>query len=132
MIGLDTNVIVRYVSQDDATQSPKATKLIESLTVEKPGFIAMITLIELVWVIQSCYHASKDGIEKLLESLLKTQELRIENTELVWQALRQYRKTANADFPDCLIERCGHAAGCSHTVTFDIKAVRAAGMKGIG
>ncbi len=72
MIGLDTNVLVRYIAQDDAKQSPIATKLITSLTTENPGFISQVSLVELVWVMQSCYKASKPEVVAILETLLST------------------------------------------------------------
>ena len=55
MIGLDTNVLVRYVLQDDARQSPRASRLIESLSVDEPGFVPVVTLIELAWVLGAGY-----------------------------------------------------------------------------
>lgn len=55
MIGLDTNVLVRYIMQDDTKQSAKATQLIESLTSDEPGFIAMVSVVELYWVLTSSY-----------------------------------------------------------------------------
>lgn len=128
MIGLDTNVLVRYVAQDDAKQSAKASKLIESLTPSNPGFIALISIVELVWVLQSCYDSAKSEIIVVLETLLRTRELTVENSEIVWQALRRYAQ-ANADFTDCLIERSAFAAGCEQTVTFDAKAAKTAGMQ---
>lgn len=130
MIGLDTNVLVRYVSQDDPVQSPKATDLIESLTAGEPGFIAMVSVVELVWVLQSCYQATKSEIVDVLETLLRTKELVVERAEIVWQALRGF-SDSKADFADCLIERCAHAAECEYTVTFDSKAARTAGMRHI-
>jgi len=128
MIGLDTNVLVRYIAQDDAKQFAKASKLIESLTPSAPGFIAMVSIVELVWVLQSSYDSAKSEIIVVLETLLRTRELTVENSEIVWQALRRYSQ-ANADFADCLIERSASAAGCEHTVTFDAKAAKTAGMQ---
>ncbi|WP_095094126.1 PIN domain-containing protein [Pseudomonas sp. Irchel 3A5] len=127
MIGLDTNVLVRYVAQDDARQSATASKLIESLTVSEPGFIALVSIVELVWVLQSSYKSSKSEIVLVLETLLRTRELTVENAETVWQALRRFTDS-NADFADCLIERSAHAAGCDHVATFDSKAAKTAGM----
>jgi predicted nucleic-acid-binding protein len=129
MIGLDTNVIVRYIAQDDRIQSAQATKLIESLTPDAPGFIALISVVELIWVLQTCYHGSKSELVRVLETLLQTDALIIEHSELVGQALRRFRATGHADFADCLIERCADAAGCEHVYTFDKKAVKVAGMK---
>jgi predicted nucleic-acid-binding protein len=128
MIGLDTNVLVRYIVQDDPEQSAKATQVIESLSATSPGFIAMVSVVELVWVLQSCYASTKGEIVQVLDTLLRTKELAVESAEIVWQALRRFTDTS-ADFADCLIERCAHAAGCDHTITFDKKAAKAAGMR---
>jgi len=128
MIGLDTNVLVRYIAQDDLVQSAKATDLIESLSAASPGFIAMVSVVELVWVLQSCYRSSKDEIIHVLDMLLRTKELTVERADVVWQALRRFT-VANADFADCLIERCAHAAECDYIVTFDHNAAKTAGMR---
>ena len=128
MIGLDTNVLVRYVTQDDPVQSPKASELIESLTAFAPGFISLVSVVELVWVLQSCYQSAKGDVVTVLETLLRTRELTIEHAEIIWQALRRFT-ASTADFADCLIERCAHAAGCVYTATFDLNAAKAAGMK---
>lgn len=128
MIGLDTNVLVRYVAQDDPVQSAKATAVIESLTTTTPGFVAMVCVVEVVWVFQSCFKASRTEIVAVLETLLRTKELKVERAEVIWQALRRFSQ-ANADFADCLIERCAHAADCEYTLTFDSKAAKTAGMR---
>lgn len=128
MIGLDTNVLVRYVTQDDPVQSAKASELIESLTTASPGFVSMVSIVELVWVLQSCYQSAKSDVVTVLETLLRTRELTVEHGEIIWQALRKF--VANkADFADCLIERCAHAAGCTYTATFDLNATKTTGMK---
>jgi len=128
MIGLDTNVLVRYVTQDDPMQSAKASRLIESLTATSPGFVSLVTVVELVWVLQSCYASAKSDVVMVLETLLHTRELTVERADIIWQALRKF--VANtADFADCLIERCAHAAGCEYTATFDLDAAKATGMK---
>nr|WP_298412319.1 type II toxin-antitoxin system VapC family toxin [uncultured Halomonas sp.] len=131
MIGLDTNVIVRYVAQDDPQQSPKATAMFETLSIEKPGFITMVSIVELVWVLQSCYQVTKKEIVNVLDTILRTREVVVEQAEIVWQALRRFAN-AKADFADCLIERCANAAGCSHMVTFDKQAAKTAGMHQLG
>jgi len=128
MIGLDTNVIVRYIAQDDPVQATAATKLLDSLSPDAPGFVALVVVVELVWVLQSCYRSKRDEIVRVLETLLRSKELIVERAELVWQALRRF-SVGQADFADCLIERCGHAAECQYTVTFDRNAANAAGMK---
>lgn len=128
MIGLDTNVLVRYIAQDDPKQSPIATKLITSLTTENPGFISQVSLVELVWVMQSCYKASKPEVVAILETLLSTRELVVENTEIAIKALKIF-ETSKADFSDCLIERTANKAGCLHCVSFDTHAIKTAGFK---
>lgn len=128
MIGLDTNVLVRYIAQDDPKQSPQASKLIESLTSASPGFITTVSIIELVWVLQRCYESTKSEVIVVLETLLRTREIKIENAEIVWQALRQFTDS-KADFPDSLIERTAHSAGCEYVVSFDAKAIKSAGMR---
>jgi predicted nucleic-acid-binding protein len=127
MIGLDTNIIVRYITQDDVPQSRAANKLIDSLSAQEPGFIAIVVIAELTWVLQRSYRAGRGEIAKVVESLLQTEELRIERADLVRQALHRF--TGNrADFADCLIERCAHAAECHYTATFDREAA-AIGMR---
>ncbi len=127
MIGLDTNVLVRYIMQDDAKQSPKATRLIESLTVEQPGFVPLVALVELVWVLSSCYALTRAQLAQALESLLRTKEMVIDQPNQVLMALRVF-KQSSADFADCLIERAAWNAGCEKTMTFDVGAAKVAGM----
>jgi predicted nucleic-acid-binding protein len=128
MIGLDTNVVVRYLTHDDAAQTAAAVRVVESLSHDSPGFLSLIVVVELVWVLEVAYHFKKNEIERVLETLLRSKELAIERAEIVWQALRKFH-ASRADFADCLIERCGHAAECQYTVTFDQQAAGAAGMK---
>jgi predicted nucleic-acid-binding protein len=124
LIGIDTNVLVRYIAQDDLTQSPKATALIErDCTDASPGFVGVIALVELVWVSESCYGASRDEVAHIVRRLLGTRQLLVEKAETVWQALRAFER-GKADFADCLIERSAAAAGCRQTVTFDRAAAK--------
>ena len=127
MIGLDTNVLVRYVMQDDARQSPRATKLMESLSVGAPGFVPLVALIELVWVLSSCYDLSRDQLGQTIDALLRTKEVIVDRADVVLKALRVF-KSGSADFADCLIERIASSAGCDRTVTFDTAAAKTAGM----
>jgi predicted nucleic-acid-binding protein len=128
MIGLDTNIVVRYLTHDDAAQTVAAVRLMDSLSSESPGFLSLIVILELVWVLEVSYRLKKNEIEQVLETLLRSKELVIERAEMVAQALRKF-SASNADFADCLIERCGHAAESQYTVTFDQNAASGAGMK---
>ena len=131
MIGLDTNVLVRYAAQDDPKQSAKATRLIESLTADAPGYVSIVSVVELVWVLAGCYALTKDEICEVLATLLRTKEILVAHADTVWKALRLF-KESNADFADCLIERFGDEAGCGYTTTFDRDAAKSCGMKLIG
>ena len=127
MIGLDTNVLVRYIMQDDLKQSPLATRLIESRSVESRGFVPLVSVVELFWVMSSAYELDRGQLIAALEGLLRTKELVVERAEIVWKALRIFQ-TANVDFADCLIERSAAAAGCEKTMTFDRGAAKSAGL----
>jgi predicted nucleic-acid-binding protein len=127
MIGLDTNVLVRYIMQDDPKQSPKATKLIEALDSENPGFITLVSMMELYWVLSSCYELSRDQLAQAVEGILRSKQLVVEQADQVVRALRVFG-ASKADFADCLIERSAAHAGCSRTVTFDVGASKNAGM----
>lgn len=129
MIGLDTNVLVRYLAQDDRTQSPLATRFIEgSLSQDEPGFVPTIVLCELVWVLETSYEFDRERVAAVLDGLLRAQQLKFEDPDAASQALRDFQ-TSKADYVDCLIQRLGSIAGCSHTVTFDRAASRIAGMR---
>ncbi len=131
MIGLDTNVLVRYLAQDDAEQSAAASHLIESLTAEKPGLITSVVLIETAWVMEDVYGAGRDEISAIVEKLLQTGTLVVQDAEQAWSALSRYRAGA-ADFADYLIERTCTALGSEATYTFDRKAARSCGMELLG
>ena len=127
MIGLDTNVLVRYIMQDDAKQSAKATKLMEGLTAQQPGFIALVSVVELVWVLSSAYDLKRGQIVQALDLMLRSSQLVVDQADQVLRALRAY-DAGKADFADCLIERTAAAAGCVRTMTFVVAAAKTAGM----
>lgn len=127
MIGLDTNVLVRYLTHDHQAQTAAAVRVIESLSPASRGFLSLVVIAELIWVLEFSYHFKKPEIEVVIEKLLRSQELIIEQAEIVSQALRTFR-ISRANFADCLIERCGHAASCQYVLTFD-KNAAAAGMR---
>lgn len=127
MIGLDTNVLVRYIMQDDAKQAAKATKLVERLSAQAPGFITIVSVVELVWVLSSSYDLAREQITQALDVILRSKQIVVDQAEHVVRALRAY-STGNADFADCLIERTAVTAGCAQTMTFDVAAAKTAGM----
>ena len=127
MIGLDTNVLVRYIMQDDPKQSPKATRLIESLDSESPGFITVASVVELYWVLTSCYGLGGHDVKQAFEALLRAKQIVVDRADQVLRALRVF-DDGKADFADCLIERIASSAGCDETLTFDAVAAKYAGM----
>ena len=122
MIGLDTNVLIRYLVQDDIRQSKTATSFIEKrCTEEQPCCVGHITLCELAWVLESNYDQTREQIADIIEQLLQIKQLEMIDSDVVWKALADYR-ASNADFPDHLMARVNEYHGCDHTVTFDRKA----------
>lgn len=129
MIGIDTNVLVRHLVQDDPRQSRAATKVItQDCTREAPGFINRIVLCELVWVLESAYGYSKETIVNVLDKLLRTSQLMIEDAQSAWTAFRMYQK-GKADFADCLLGATNRLTGCDSTVTFDQAASKLDGFQ---
>lgn len=129
MIGLDTNILVRYLAQDDPQQSALAVELIEgSCSQDSPAFINHIVLCETVWVLERCYDVNKEMIAIILEKILKTEQFSIRGLEMVWRAVKEFRKTS-VDFADCLLSQINLSNGCEHTVTFDKKAARSGGYR---
>ena len=122
MRGLDTNVLVRYLVQDDPRQAKMASQFIEThCTNESPCFIGHITLCELAWVLESNYGQARSEIAAIIEQLLQVGQLDVGDPDVVWRALDDY-KSSNADFPDHLLARVNEVFGCECTVTFDKRA----------
>jgi len=128
VIGLDTNVVVRYLTQDDPKQSPIATRLMEkTLSSDEPGFISLVVLAEVIWVLVSLYSVDRAGVAEVVGGLLTIEQLRVESAELVWRAKRRF-EASKADFSDALIAECAVAAGCKRAVTFDRTAAATSGF----
>jgi predicted nucleic-acid-binding protein len=131
MTGLDTNVLVRYLTQDDAKQAAQATALIENtLTVAKPGFISLVVLTELYWVLGNVYSVTGPEWLDTVDDLLASQRMHLEQREVVQGAV-QVCRSSKAGFVDALIAQVAKAAGCEQTVSFDKVAVRFAGMAAV-
>lgn len=127
MIGLDTNVLVRYIAQDDERQSATANEVMDNLTDESPGYVSVVVLVEVYWVLRRAYKVERSAIVSIFNDLLTAGEIVVEQTETVGWALR--KAATGADFADALISRTAEDAGCDHTVTFDQKASKHAGMR---
>jgi len=124
LIGIDSNVLARYIVRDEPQQTALATSFIEKVcTEESPGFIGHIVMCELVWVLRQTYKLDKGIIVDVLAQVLRSKELEVEDTELCHAALRDFR-TGPADFADYLLAQRNYRNGCRYTVTFDRKAAR--------
>jgi predicted nucleic-acid-binding protein len=127
MTGLDTNVLVRYLTQDEPAQARLATRKIKELNADRnPGFINTIVLCETIWVLSRGYGYPREAMANTIEHILLAEEFEIEQRSLAWAALQDFRN-GQADFADCLIARTNSAAGCKKTISFDR---RAAGLPG--
>jgi len=119
MTGLDTNVLVRYLTQDDPVQSAQANQLIEQTFSEgKSLFINHIVLCELIWVLTRAYDYPKSDVVDVIEKILLVHQFEIEDKSSVLEALNDF-KTSRADFADCLIGVKNANAGCEKTWSFD-------------
>jgi predicted nucleic-acid-binding protein len=129
MIGLDTNILVRYLAQDDPIQSPLATDIIESrLSQGNPGFISIVAMVETVWVLNRAYGLANDEIAAALERMLQADTLVVENEQEVFTATIAL-KEGSGSFADALIGALGARAGCSSTLTFDRTPLRLPGFE---
>ena len=124
MIGVDTNVLIRYLVGDDPRQTARAVKFIErECSQETPGYVNRIVLCELVWVLSGAYKYSREKISEVLNLLVRTAELRVEDQDSAWSAINDYEHGL-CDFPDSYLALTNRRAGCELTVTFDSKASR--------
>ena len=129
MIGLDTNILVRYFTQDDPVQSYKATVLIEQrLTEQSPGFVSIVALAETVWVLERFYRLKKQEIAIVIERILGADALLVEHEAEVATALTAVWE-GRGSFADALVGAINNQAGCSRTLTFDRKALRLPGFE---
>jgi len=124
MTGLDTNVLVRYFTQDDPIQSKKANQIIERrLTQDEPGFVSIVTMVETVWVLSRVYDLSNHEIAAAVEGMLQSDTLVIQNEQEVFTAVAALR-VGRGSFADALVSALGTWAGCDSTLTLDTKAGR--------
>ncbi len=119
MTGLDTNVLVRYLTQDDPAQARRANAVVaEAVAKGEHCFLSGVVLCELVWVLRGAYGLEKHAVVTVLDRMLSTVQFEIEEKDLVRRALDDYR-TGRGDFADYMIGQLNRDAGCAETVTFD-------------
>lgn len=131
MIGLDTNVLVRLVVRDDAAQTRQVDALVQGFSAARPGYVSVLVLTELHWVLRSRFALSRSVILEVFAALLALADLRVERRELVQKAISIAQST-RADFSDVLIALQNAEAGCAHTATFDRNAAKLPQMQLVG
>ena len=129
MIGLDSNILVRYFTQDDPVQASLATEVIERrLSEAEPGFISVVVMAETVWVLGRHYHFGGEQIANTVEIVLRTDALLVENAPEVFIALAALRR-GRGELADALIGALCNTAGCSRVLSFDRGALRLPGFE---
>jgi len=119
MKAVDTNVLIRYLVQDDPKQGRKAAAYIEgAAAADEQILISNIVMCETVWVLESAYGYAKAVVQAAMEKLLQSSTFRFEAKDIVWAAFEEYC-AVKADFADCLMGRLHQALGCEPTATFD-------------
>ena len=129
MIGLDTNLLVRYLTQDDPVQARQATAVIEHrLTDAEPGFISIVAIVEMVWVLARHYRFASERIVDAIERILQAETLVVESERDVFAAMTALRD-GRGEFGDALIGALSASAGCSRVLTFDREALQLPGFE---
>ena len=123
MIGLDTNILLRAVLDDDVQQSKLAREVLLNLSDENPGFVSIPVLLEFFWTLSSYHNVPKADALHQVRQLIEVQYITCENIEQIAQAL-YWTVNTGAGFIDALVAALNKAHGCTHTVTFDKKAAR--------
>ena len=131
MIGLDTNVLLRFILKDDPAQTPAARRFLQSLTPDNPGWVGIANVLEIVWVLSNSKNMDRREVSRAITSLLFLDTVIVEQVEVLVTAVQLF-DSSRADFADCLIAVSARAAGCSKTVTFDRIAARDTGMDLLG
>ena len=129
MIALDSSVLVRYLTQDDPSQGASAARFLEEeLTADRPGFVSVIVLCEVSWVLRRGYRFSRSQVQTALRALLGIRQLTFGDLAFVERAV----SSNDQDIADFLIHELGRAAGCAETVTFDRRFARVQGVRLLG
>lgn len=128
MLGIDTNVLVRFLVRDDEAQFDKARKLIRrEIAAGRRVFVNQLVLMETEWVLRSRYAVPKNQIIEAISGLLNATDVQFEDEPAIEEALFIW-KDSIADFADCLIGAKNRRLGCRATATFDAKASRLPGF----
>lgn len=119
MIALDTNVLVRLITQDDPVQAARVDSLLADMHKQRrPVFVSDVVLCELAWVLKDCYEQGPSEIAAVIERILSIPDFVFQEKDRLWASLRDYRE-GKAGFADHVVGRTGQSAGATKTYTFD-------------
>jgi predicted nucleic-acid-binding protein len=127
VIGLDTNVLVRYVVRDDPGQTALADQVIDALDERETAFLSLVVLVELWWVLRRTYRFERGDCIRVVAGLVASSQLVVEDAAAVRAAIELAER--GADLADALVVESARRIGCTEVVTFDRGAVRQAGMR---
>jgi predicted nucleic-acid-binding protein len=127
MIGIDTNVLVRFLTQDEPSQAAAANELFDGFSEESPGYVSIVALLETVWVLRRAYKAEMRAVLEFVLMLVNVDGIVVEQPDLVRRACQLGGE--GLDFADAIVALSGREKGCLETVTFDRKAARIPGMR---
>lgn len=131
MIGIDTNVLVRHLVQDDPAQTELVRRVIDARTPDDPAFVSTAVVIETIRVLKHRYRVGRSDIHRAFEALLRTREVTFESGTALWRAIQDADEAGN-DLADAIIAHAAIDAGCDGVVTFDRRAQRLPGMLPVG
>ena len=131
LIGLDTNVLVRFVMEDDQAQVAEAQALFDALAPRKPAYVSLLVLCEFAWTLGRFYKLTRAEVALAVDQVLSMSLIQIERPNVAMEALHHFRGS-RADFGDCCMAALGAAAGCEYTYTFDKAAAKLPGMRLLG
>ena len=125
MLALDSNILIRYLVEDDPEQTRVAAEFIETqLSASDPGFVSLVVLCEVAWTLRSGYGFERTQVQDTLSRLSKARQLSFEHAEIVDRAL----SGGGQDAADVIVHALGQLHGCSATVTFDRRFARLEGV----
>ena len=128
MIAIDTSILLRYFVKGDPDQTPLAVQTIYRLSPEEPGWVALLVLAELTWILRRVFKLNRKSITGIIARLLNSQDMVFEQEEVARQALHLYA-TTKADFADCVIAVSARSVGCTTIATLDDVTARDLGMQ---
>jgi predicted nucleic-acid-binding protein len=131
MVGIDTNLLARYITQDGEEARAATDYLERNCSAEQPGFICLIVLCELVWVLRRAYNYDRESTAVIVERLLAAEEFEVQDSAQAWRALSEYR-AGPADFSDYLIGQVCRGAGAVPVATLDRKAAKGQNFELVG